>query len=111
MKKKILNSVFIAIIIYSSLILLKVYLTGRTLWLDEGMLAWSFTQRSLTNLISKPLEWMQSAPALYLYIVKIITPLGYAGTAEYFQQLGVSIPKDEMIKQMNDTKQYQSIYQ
>ncbi len=35
-------------------------------------------------------------------IVKIITPLGYAGTAEYFQQIGVPIPKDEMIKQMNE---------
>lgn len=73
MKKKVFNSIFIAVIVYSSLVLLKVYFTGRTLWLDEGMLAWSFTQRSLSNLISGPFEWLQSAPVLYLYIVKIIT--------------------------------------
>ena len=35
-------------------------------------------------------------------IVKIITPLGYAGTAKYFQQLGVPMSKDKMIKQMNE---------
>ena len=35
-------------------------------------------------------------------IVKIITPLGYAGTAEYFQQLGIPMSKDKMIKQMNE---------
>lgn len=35
-------------------------------------------------------------------IVKIITPLGYIGTAEYFREkLGVNVEKDELIKQMN----------
>ncbi len=35
-------------------------------------------------------------------IVKIITPLGYAGTAEYFQKMGVPLSVDEMIKIMNE---------
>lgn len=35
-------------------------------------------------------------------IVKIITPLGYAGTAEYFKELGISLPKEELIKLMNE---------
>lgn len=35
-------------------------------------------------------------------IVKIITPLGYAGTAEYFRTLGVSMPKEKMIQLMDD---------
>lgn len=35
-------------------------------------------------------------------IVKIITPLGYAGTAEYFKKMGVSLSKEEMIKIMNE---------
>lgn len=73
MKRKIANAFFIAIIVYCSFIVLRLFFAGRTLWLDEGMLAWSFTQRSLSELISAPLEWMQSAPVLYLYIVKIIT--------------------------------------
>ena len=34
-------------------------------------------------------------------IVKVITPLGYAGTAEYFRKLGVSLSVDEIIKLMN----------
>ncbi len=35
-------------------------------------------------------------------IVKIITPLGYAGTAEYFKKLGISLSKEEMIELMNE---------
>lgn len=34
-------------------------------------------------------------------IVKIITPLGYAGTAEYFKKLGIPLSKEEMIELMN----------
>ena len=35
-------------------------------------------------------------------IVKIVTPLGYAGTAEYFKKLGISLSVEEMIKLMNE---------
>ena len=35
-------------------------------------------------------------------IVKIITPLGYAGTAEYYKKLGVTQSKNEMIKAMKN---------
>ena len=30
-------------------------------------------------------------------IVKIITPLGYLGTAKYFRQLGVDLPEEELV--------------
>lgn len=35
-------------------------------------------------------------------IVKIITPLGYKGTAKYFRELGIGIPEDELLKMMNN---------
>ena len=35
-------------------------------------------------------------------IVKTITPLGYAGTANYFIQLGLDLPQQEIIKIMYD---------
>lgn len=35
-------------------------------------------------------------------IVKIITPLGYAGTAKYFIELGIEKTMEELIKTMND---------
>ena len=35
-------------------------------------------------------------------IIKIITPLGYAGTAQYFKELGVSLSKEELLKLMNE---------
>jgi len=34
-------------------------------------------------------------------IVKIITPLGYQGTAEYFKKLGISMSPEEMTELMN----------
>ena len=35
-------------------------------------------------------------------IVKIITPLGYAGTAEYFIKMGIKLSKEELIEKMNE---------
>lgn len=46
---------------------------GRTLWLDEAMLAFSFSKRSFFGLTSGVFEWEQSAPVLYLYLVKLLT--------------------------------------
>ena len=34
-------------------------------------------------------------------IIKTITPLGYKGTAEYYQQLGVRLSVDEILRKMN----------
>ncbi len=34
-------------------------------------------------------------------IIKIITPLGYAGTAQYFKELGISLSEDELLELMN----------
>jgi len=31
-------------------------------------------------------------------IIKIITPLGYSGTAQYFKELGISLSKEELLK-------------
>lgn len=38
-------------------------------------------------------------------IVKIITPLGYKGTAEYYKTLGVSLSVEEMMQKMNEYAQ------
>ncbi|MBP3337033.1 MAG: HAD family hydrolase [Clostridia bacterium] len=35
-------------------------------------------------------------------IIKIITPLGYAGTAAYFKELGVTLSEEELLKLMNE---------
>jgi len=46
---------------------------GRSFWVDEAMLAYSFSERSLAHLTAQPFEWLQSAPVLYLYLVKVIS--------------------------------------
>lgn len=34
-------------------------------------------------------------------IMKVITPLGYAGTAKYYRQIGLSLPEDEILALMH----------
>lgn len=68
---------FIGMAVYTSFSML---LTDRSLWLDEAMLAYSFSIRSFWTLTSDKFDWVQSAPVLYLYIVKIITLI--FGTSE-----------------------------
>lgn len=51
------------------------YKTSRSLWLDEGFLAYSLSKRSLMEMASRILDIDQIAPILYLYVVKIITLL------------------------------------
>lgn len=60
----IIRAIYIAVIIS---------FTNSSLWLDEGMLAYSLSTRSIGELTSNVFEWDQSAPVLYLYLVKIIT--------------------------------------
>ena len=43
-------------------------------------------------------------------IVKVITPLGYAGTAEYFKKLGVPLSEEEMVQLMNKYAYNEYIY-
>lgn len=54
-------------------------------WVDEGMLAYSVSNRSLAELAATPLDWNQSTPILYLYIVKIISML--LGNSEFTLRL------------------------
>lgn len=43
-------------------------------------------------------------------IVKIITPLGYEGTAEYFIKLGIELSKEELLKVMNEYAYTEYLY-
>lgn len=54
-------------------------------WVDEAMLAYSISTRSLGELAAAPLAWNQSAPLLYVYIVKVISLV--AGNSEFSLRL------------------------
>ena len=43
-------------------------------------------------------------------IVKIITPLGYLGTAKYFKEMGVKESVDEMLSEMRENMVYEYTY-
>ncbi len=71
-----LNYFSIAIIVVSLVIVVLEYITNRSLWADEVTLAYSIVTRDLSNLTAKILKHRQSAPVLYVYIVKLLTMIG-----------------------------------
>ena len=71
------NGVFALIILFGVYISVKMNRGGRSLWYDEMALVESLTNRGLGDLLSRGLDNCQSAPALWLYAVKmVITVLG-----------------------------------
>lgn len=74
-KKAILiciNCFFSIILFFSIIFTFRMNLVGRSFWIDEASLMWSIWNRGLFELTSSPLEANQSAPVLYLYIVKFL---------------------------------------
>jgi hypothetical protein len=57
------------------------FLTGRSLWLDEAMLALNILHRSFAGLLDQPMEYGQSSPIGYVFSVKALTLL--LGDSEY----------------------------
>jgi|GEM_PF-1058848 len=72
---KITHLLLLTVPIISIFMVAHIFTLNRSLWLDEAFLAYSIANRSLRTLTSSPLDWMQSAPVFYLYIVKIITQI------------------------------------
>ena len=72
-KTFVINSIFFFFTAAAAIVSVRLLFSGRSLWLDEAMLAWSVSKRDFGSLVSRPLDLMQSAPVLYLYAVKLIT--------------------------------------
>lgn len=69
------ENIAIAIILLAGFILrIRQYLTGRSLWVDEAMLALNIVDRSWVGLL-KPLDYDQGAPIGFLLVEKIFNLL------------------------------------
>ena len=77
----VLNVFFFMICVFGAYISFKMNGNNRSLWLDEAALSYSFSLRDLSNLTAHRLQVGQSAPAAWLYLVKIITVIW--GNTEY----------------------------
>ena len=76
----------ILLTIFLGLVLrIRFFLTGRSLWLDEAMLALNILNRSFGGLFHQPMEYGQSSPIGYLISVKAITL--FFGNSEYALRL------------------------
>lgn len=71
--RKLVNIFGAIFILFAIVACTYILLVNRALWVDEAMLAYSLITRSITELTSRALDNVQSAPIIYLYIVKIIT--------------------------------------
>lgn len=68
-----INALAFIIVIAGVVTAIKMNFVGRSLWYDEAALAYSFSLRDFWSLTREPLEVYQSAPAAWLYLVKIFT--------------------------------------
>lgn len=76
----------ILLIIFLGLVFrVRYLLTGRSLWLDEAMLALNIVNRSFGGLFQQPMEYGQSSPIGYVISVKAITLI--LGDSEYALRL------------------------
>ena len=69
-EKFLLFCIFIGILLH-----IIPYFYHRSLWIDEAMLVSSICTRSFSTLIATPLDWGQSSPIGWLFIVKLLTSL------------------------------------
>ena len=69
--KPIVEGVSFIICILGIIVSIRMNLVGRSLWFDEAALAWSFSQRSFSDLTATGLDLVQAAPAGWLYLLKI----------------------------------------
>lgn len=84
-KDNIIELIGLAWIVLALGVCLYVNAQNLRFWVDEGMLAYSVCNRSLAELAATPLDWNQSAPILYIYIVKIISMI--LGNSEFTLRL------------------------
>lgn len=75
------NVAIAALALFGVVLRLRQFLTGRSLWVDEAMLALNILQRSFAGLFQQPMEYGQSAPIGYVVSVKAFTLL--LGDSEY----------------------------
>ena len=68
------------LIFYSIYVRVQMYMLGISLWGDEAKLVENIVNRSMGEMLTPPLDNRQTAPALYLIVVKVLTML--FGTSE-----------------------------
>jgi hypothetical protein len=68
----------IALLLLAAAVRIADYLARRPLWLDEAMLALNLGSRSFAGLVA-PLDFDQSAPPLFLWLLKAVTLIGGLG--------------------------------
>jgi len=76
----IVCALLLVIIFYSMYVRVRMYMLGITLWIDEAFLAENIVDRTMAEMLTPPLANLQTAPALYLAVVKTLTLL--FGTSE-----------------------------
>ena len=74
-QKQILLITCIVGLLLSLIAVFSIFFYSRSLWFDEAFVAASVVPRSWSELLASPLEYIQSAPALYIVVVKFLASI------------------------------------
>lgn len=69
------NILAILFILGSFVTVIRIWVLNRSFWVDESMLVWSFNTSSFKDILKNGLEWDQSAPWGYVFLVKVVMTL------------------------------------
>lgn len=72
-QQMLMNVACLCIALAGIVVSIRMNLVGRALWYDESALAYSLCQRGLLDLTATELDYVQSAPVGWLYVLKIFT--------------------------------------
>ncbi|HSA99584.1 MAG TPA: glycosyltransferase family 39 protein [Anaerolineales bacterium] len=75
------QAVMAVLLLLGIVLRIRQYLTDRSLWVDEAMLALNILHRNFAGLLQQPMEYGQGAPIGYVFSVKAFTLL--LGDSEY----------------------------
>ncbi|GAB4434809.1 MAG: hypothetical protein Kow002_21580 [Anaerolineales bacterium] len=79
------NIIMLVLIGLGAILRLREFVNGRSLWLDEAMLAINILERSFLGLTQQPMEYGQSAPIGFVIVVKFFSL--FLGDSEYALRL------------------------
>lgn len=86
---KYMECLGIALCILCAVLSIAMTFQNRTLWPDEAMLVWNVETRTWSTLTASPLDMRQTAPALYLYCLKLASSV--LGHAEWAYRLPAAL--------------------
>jgi len=114
-RERIFVNVSIGIVVMTVIVIIIMYMKCRSLWGDEALLAMNIILRNWSELLVPPLSNGQSAPVLYVIVLKLIGSIfGYSESSlrifSFFAFIGLLICETIFLKRSLNFSNYRTAF-